>query len=860
MRFGVLGPLDVRGGDGGPVAVPEGKVRALLADLLVHGGRPVPADRLVEDLWPGRAPGRPLNTLQTKVSQLRKFVGADRVLLSPAGYRLRVGEGEVDADLFERAVAGGALTEALGMWRGPAYAEFAEAPFARAEAARLEELRLTAVEELAAARAESGGAAAMAGELGALARAHPLRERLHGLYMLALYQAGRQGEALEAYEGLRRRLRDELGVDPGPEAAGVHARLLRGRVSPSSPASAPRGGLPCPPTALIGREEDAARVRAALRAPDAGVPVTVTGPGGVGKTRLALEVARSSAGDFPDGVWVVELAGLDRRASASDVAERVVTALGLCDGAADDDADDLVEWCRSALDGRRCLLVLDNCEHVIDAVAALVAAVASADGVRTAVTSQEALGMPGETVLPLAPLPDADAVRLFAERARAADPGFALTAHNAQDVAAVCRRLDGIPLAVELVAARMRSLTPAEAAAGLDDRFALPTGPGRGRPSRQRTLRSMIDWSWGLLDGGERAVLRRLAVHRDGWTADAARAVCPGAPGPTAASGVLGVLSCLVDRSLVVREGGRYRLLESVAAYCADRLEEAGETGEVRRRFTAFHVEHAERTGPGLCGGGQREALGELDAETVNKRAALEEAVRAGDAEGALRLAGALAWFWRLRNRVGEARRSLDAALAVPGGPPAARALAEAWRAAFDGRVPTCGSADPGTRARLLWCARMSGAPGGEVAARVEEVRARAAAAGDRWAEAAVPVLRAECEAAECEGTDGGGADAACGAELFGALGDRWGRLRGHMALARARGADGPLAEDLRAAEELGLWGEAAEALLLLGRIADARGDRPGARARYARALRIAEEHSYGRGAAQARVSLDSVE
>ena len=707
------------------------------------------------------------------------------------------------------------------------------------------------MEALAEARAESGGAAGMAAELGALARAHPLRERLHGLHMLALYQAGRQGEALEAYEGLRRRLRDELGVDPGRAVADVHARLLCGQVPAREERL--RGDLPRPSTALIGREEDAARVRAALRAPDAAGPVTVTGPGGVGKTRLALDVAGSAAGDFPDGVWAVELAGLDRASSASDVAERVVTALGLCDGAADDDADDLVEWCRAALDGRRCLLVLDNCEHVLDAVAGLVAALSEADGVRTVVTSQEALGMPGETVLPLAPLPDAAAVRLFTERARAADPGFGPTGRDAEHVAAICRRLEGIPLAVELVAARMRSLTPAEAAAGLDDRFALPTGPGRGRPSRQRTLRSMIDWSWELLDGGERAVLRRLAVHRDGWTADAARAVCPGPPGPTTAPGVLGVLSCLVDRSLVVREGDRYRLLESVAAYCADRLEEAGETGEVRRRFTAFHVEHAERTGPELCGDRQRGALEELDAETVNKRAALEEAVRAGDAEGALRLAGALAWFWRLRNRVGEARRSLDAALSLPGGRPEVRGLAEAWRAAFDGRVPSGCSADPGTRARLLWCARMSGAPGEAVAARTEEVRVRATAAGDRWAQAAVLVLRAEC----------GGtaeADAECGAALFGALGDRWGRLRAHMALARAGGAAAPLAEDLGAAEELGLWGEAAEALLLLGRIADARGDGEGARARYERALRIGEEHSYRRGAAQARASLDSLE
>ncbi|WP_017559551.1 BTAD domain-containing putative transcriptional regulator [Nocardiopsis baichengensis] len=889
MRFGVLGPLAVWGDDGGPVALPDGRVRALLAVLLVHGGRPVPVDRLVEDLWPQDPPGRPRNTLQTKVSWLRKVIGADRVPLSPAGYRLRVEDGEVDADRFERAAAeagrGGApggreqdLAQALGLWRGTAYAEFADAPFARAEAARLAGLRLAAVEALAEARAAAGRAAPMADELAALAQENPLRERLHGLHMLALYQAGRQADAQAAYHGLRRRLRDELGVDPGPEVAGLHARLLRGEAAvPEAPGAGTsgvsgggsgraHGNIPAPPASLIGREEDAARVCAALRAGDGGGLVTVTGPGGVGKTRLALAAARAAAGEFPDGVWVVELAGTDCGASASDIAERVISVLGLCDGAADADAFDLVDWVRCALDGRRLLLVLDNCEHVVDPVAEAAGALLAADGVSTVVTGQEALGIPGEAVVPLAPLPVCDAVRLFTERARAASPGFALTDANAAGVAAICRRLDGIPLAVELVAARMRALTVSEALAGLDDRFALPTGPGRGRPTRQQTLRSMVAWSWDLLTGGERAVLRRLSVHRDGWTVEAARAVCPGGPGAAGgpgAGGVLGALSRLVDRSLVVREGERYRLLESVAAYCAERLEEAGETGEVRRRFVAFHVEHAERADPELCGRGQDAALAALDAETVNKRRALELAVRGRDAGAALRLAGALAWFWRLRNRTGEARRSLSAALVLPGGPPQARSRAEAWRAAFEGRAPSDGGFDPRTRLRLLWCARAAGG-------RLERVPDPAEAGDDRWAEALALVLRAGWRLGGGAGeASAARADAERGAGLFDALGDRWGRLRARTALARALAdagpsgggvhgdQDGDLGEDLKAAERLGLWGDAVEGLLGLGRLAEARGECSRSRGLYERALGLAVERSYASGAAEARGRLE---
>ncbi|HEX2314075.1 MAG TPA: BTAD domain-containing putative transcriptional regulator, partial [Thermomonospora sp.] len=378
MRFGVLGPLAVWDGDGCEVPIPEAKVRVLLASLLAREGGPVPADRLAEDLWAGAPPGNPANTLQTKISRLRQVVGRDRLVHRPSGYLLRPGT-PVDAQEFEELAgrarrAGDPATrarlcaEALALWRGPAYADVADAPFARAEIARLEELRLAVLEEQAEARLELGEHAVLAAELGALVARHPLRERLRTAHLRALALTGRQGDALAAFHDLRRRLDEELGVEPGPAVAEAYQEILRG-----VPATPPRrrGNLPVPVTPLVGREREVPAVRDALA--DARL-VTLTGPGGVGKTRLAIAAARDLTGRFPDGVWLVELAGLAGRSTPDDVAERVIAAVGLCDTAAvDPEPVDLVDWLCGALADRRVLLLLDNGEHVVDALAALAA-------------------------------------------------------------------------------------------------------------------------------------------------------------------------------------------------------------------------------------------------------------------------------------------------------------------------------------------------------------------------------------------------------------------------------------------------------------------------------------------------------
>ncbi|WP_285730604.1 BTAD domain-containing putative transcriptional regulator [Nocardiopsis sp. ATB16-24] len=892
MRFGVLGSLTVWDSNGSQVPITETKVRAILANLLVHHGHPVSADQLIEDLWEGHPPGRPLNTLQTKISQLRRALGAERVLRSSAGYRIRLDDGELDAARFRRDVEAASRTEdpdtrgrllagALGLWRGPAFSDFADAAFVRAEAVRLEELRVEATERLAEARIATGeGAEAVAG-LREVVEEHPLRERLHGLYMLALFRAGRQGDALRTFHDLRTRLRDQLGVEPDPAISGLYTSILR--QEPESAvlphvAARPRNNLPSPPTTLIGRESESSHVREVLSAPRGDRLVTLTGPGGVGKTRLAIAVARSLAEDFPDGAWIVELAGMDRGVTASDLAERVIAALGLCEGVADS-AFDLLEWLCGALEGRRTLLVLDNCEHVVAQVADLVTELLTVDGVRIVVTTQEALNVPGETVFPLAPLtlPEQDhdpegmiasssAVRLFVERAQAASPGFALTVENAPAVAAICRRLDGVPLAVELVTARIRALTTKQIAAGLDDRFALPTGPERGRPVRQQTLRSMIDWSWHLLSARERRVLRRLAVNRDGCTLEGARAVCADAHDLI---DVLDVLSRLVDRSLVVRKGERYRLLESVAAYCVERLAEAEELEGTRRRFIAFHVQEAERRDPLLRGARQREALAWLDTETVNLRHALELAIRGKDADSALRLVNALAWYWRLRNRGAEARRSFEAALRLPGGSSPVRCVAESWLAAFEGRPQHKDGVTEDAALRLLWSAGAVLYHGGDREAGralVEEALARAREVGDRWVEAAALMERAGHRLDDGD-VSTARTDARHSADIFRHLTDRWGVLRANATLARAAetdldhlGVTDLLEEDLLVAEELGLWIDVVETLFRLGRLAAARGERSRARHFHERARRVADERSYTSGVVEADTWLARAE
>ncbi|MEU4832422.1 BTAD domain-containing putative transcriptional regulator [Streptosporangium sp. NPDC023615] len=913
MRFGVLGPLAVWTADGTPVTVPGVKVRALLAVLLVHEGRPVPADRLIDDLWGENPPGNPAGALSAKVSQLRRVLedaepGARETVVSPPpGYVLRTGADAVDAHRFlsladEADKAGRAgdprsraalLTDALALWRGPALADFADEPFARSVITHLHERRLTAHEDLAEARLALGEHHRIVAELGELVGRYPLRERLRAAYMTALYRSGRQSEALDGYEGLRAHLADELGLDPGADLVALHRAILvrdpalDPPAAPRAPAEVPATNLPAPLGPLIGRDEATAEIGDLLRTDRL---VTLTGPGGVGKTRLAAEAARLRAGDFPDGVWLAELAALGRpgagnaagtKDAVDSTADEVMRVLGVRDTVAAEGTPSA--RLAGALRTRRLLLVLDNCEHLVEPVAELVELLLrAAPELRVLATSQEPLALTGETVWNVPPLETPAAattdpaslerlgsVRLFVARARAADRGFTLDAGTAPAVATLCRRLDGIPLALELAATRVRSLGVAGLAERLDDRFRLLATGHRGAPPRQRTLQAMIDWSWDLLGDAERLVLRRLAVHADGCSLDGAEAVC-GADDLPAAE-VFDLLARLVDRSLVTvvhgADGPRYRLLESVAAYCLMRSHEAGESERLRERHRRHYTALAERAAPGLYGHDQQRWLRRLDAESANLRAALDGAVAAGDAEQGLRLVNALAWYWFLRGRTAEAGRSLSAALAVPAGTPAAalRPRVLVWRAGIAllrGESTDRATAlrlyedvgDPAERARAQWFLAFCGMGAGDLALcekLLDQALTAFEALGDRWGTAAALVVRAQYahvrgDLAALE------RDSERGAELFDELGDRWGRLQATEwlgGLAEMTGdherAERLQGEGLRMAEELELWPEVAGRLAWLGWIALQRGDHARARACGERAARLAAEQSH---------------
>jgi predicted ATPase/DNA-binding SARP family transcriptional activator len=695
MRVGILGPLEVTV-DGRPVEIGGARLRVLLVRLAVAVPRVVTVEELADALWPEDKPADEVNSVRTLVSRLRRALPDPSALQSaPGGYRLDLPADAVDALKFDRLtrdarreLAGGnavaavqQLRAALGLWRGPALADAAKLSFAVGYVAGLDEARLAATEDRAEAELASGHYGHLVAELSELAARHPLRERLQGLLLLALCGEGRQAEALKGYEQVRRRLADELGADPGQELREVHLAILQG----SPAAEKPKGGnLRVALTSFVGRAAEVDRVTKLLA--DNRL-VTLVGPGGAGKTRLATTVAGGIAAQ--GGVWLVELAAVT---DSADVHLAVLGALGLRDQRTVDNRSvprDALSRLVDALKRAETVIVMDNCEHLVDAVARLADdLLGQCPRLRVLATSREPLGVFGETLSPVPPLEIPEpgvstteamanpAVRLLAERAAAVRPGFVVTAGNVGTVVEICRRLDGLPLAIELAAARLRSLTAEQLADRLDDRFRLLTGGSRTALPRHQTLRAVVAWSWGLLDETERRFAERLAVFPGGVALAAAERVCEQ---PDAA---LELLTALVDKSLLQIADGpglRYRMLETIREFALERLADRGTIAEARAAHAAYFLALAETSEPHFRGREQLTWSAIMIAERDNVVAALHFAVGQGDSDMAIRLTAALCMFWTVRGARVESVTWLQLALDVPGGsPPDARAVVQA--------------------------------------------------------------------------------------------------------------------------------------------------------------------------------------
>ncbi len=844
MRVGILGPLAVHVAER-PVPITGARLRALLTRLALDVGVPVGTDPLVGFLWQDCPPTDPANALQSLVSRLRRSLPDGTVIESaPGGYRLAVPPADVDAVRFELLVkqaraAGGRpreaadlLREALALWRGPALADVADLPAAAAPAARLTELRLAATEDRLEADLALGAHRELLPELAELVLRHPLRERLCGQLMLALHRSGRQAEALAAYDSMRQRLADQLGLDPSPALREVHLQVLRGDpartpaaevVASAGPVEAgsvhrtdadmwrressgsdprrpeapgpepqdperqraqprhpePRGALwgrsrrgldegpgsdPVPDgrsglrelldsdlaadlqAAFLTRMAERARAMAASdraehpedagRVANSGVPgrraVTTTGPtwlssfvgraqdvravsaqllrtrllsvvgtGGAGKTRLAVEVMAAppvldpspTGTDSPPGAapawdraWLAELAPVTDPAG---IAGAVLAALDVRDSRRFESTPprsrrDVLDLIADTLASGPTLLVLDNCEHLLTGAAQLAQELlARCPLLRVLVTSREPLGIFGEVVHPLSPLeapsPDADveaalafpAVQLFVDRAVAVRPGFRVDESTVRPVVEICRRLDGLPLALELAAARCRALPVEHVAARLDDRFRLLTGGSRTAVPRHRTLHAVVTWSWDLLEDSERRLAERLAVFGGGVSPEAAHGVHTAVGGYRGgAEDTLDLLTALADKSLLqVVEGAepRFRMLETLREYGWERLAERGETDLVR----SCHLDHflalAETADPQLRGRDQLRWLSLLSLERDNLYAALRHAVDSADVRRATRLAAALSWYWTIVESRAEASTWVGAVAALPG-------------------------------------------------------------------------------------------------------------------------------------------------------------------------------------------------
>jgi len=707
----MLGLVEVHAEDGTPVEITGGRLRTLLILLALDPGRAVSTARLIDGVWGAEPPAEATNALQALVSRLRRALPEPVVESTPAGYRLAVEPDAVDLHRFERlaargraalaadpALAAGVLREALGLWRGPALADAAEAAFAQAPLARLHELRLAALGDRIEADLTQPGAdlgVDLTAELESLAAEHPLHERFAGLLMRALAQAGRTGDALAVFARVRAALADELGADPSAELAALHLSILQGGAPGQERLHT---NLRAALTSFVGRDTDLARVSAMVGESRL---VTLTGPGGSGKTRLATEVARGLLDDMRD-VWLAELAPVS---DAADLPQAVLAALGLRGHAlistarafgVPAESAEPADRLAAALSTRSMLLVLDNCEHLIGPAAALAnRLLGECPRLRILATSREPLGITGETLWPVDPLPLPPAgasrdeamvypsMRLLADRAGAVRPGFAVDDRTGLHMIHICRALDGMPLAIELAAARLRTLSAEQVATRLDDRFRLLTGGSRLALPRHQTLRAVVDWSWELLTPPERVLLARLAVFSGGATLEAAEQVCTdeGLPAPDA----LDLLSSLVDKSLVVlADGGRYRLLETIKAYGIERLTEAGDLDRTRWAHVGYFRGLVAAAEPHLRRAEQLSWLARLEDDDDNITAALRTAIAAGDTATATSFFANVGWYWWVHGHKVEGGELAGEVLAMAGEADLAdRALAYGFGALF---------------------------------------------------------------------------------------------------------------------------------------------------------------------------------
>ncbi len=698
----MLGPLEVLLDDGAPADVPGARLRGVLAALALRPGQVVPKASLIDWIWGEQPPADAAGALQRLVSRLRKALPDEAIDGQPEGYRLRAEPDAVDAVRFERLVldAGQARTadtsrqarllrEALGLWRGDAMQDIGLQDSAAFDAAvvRLEELRLTATEERADAEITLGHGAELVSELTDLAAAYPVRERLVGALMRALVAAGRDTEALLAYQRTRETLADTLGTDPSPGLSALHVALLRGDLGQElgpRQETIRKTNLRAELTSFVGKDADVAAVSELIATCRL---TTLIGPGGSGKTRLATETARTLLSGLPDGAWLVDLAAIG---ADGDVAQATLTALGLRDALLGGGSDDLAGRLITAIRERAALLILDNCEHVIEQAAAFAHRVlGECPRLRILATSREPLGITGEALWLVEPLAvpagdagpaeieSAPAVALLRDRAGAVrrdlapntstDPGTLAT------MARICRALDGMPLAIELAAARLRTMSVDQLASRLDDRFRLLTGGSRTALPRHQTLRAVVDWSWTLLTGAERIAARRLSVFAGGASLEAAERVC--ADGAEVdREQVLDLLTALADKSLLVTEvagsagrAPRFRMTGTIREYAGQRLAEAGESGRARRAHLAFFTELTETAEPHLRRGEQLDWLAVLEAEHDNIAAAMRGALAAGEAPAVMRLAAGAGWYWWLAGHKAEGIELLTAAANTPG-------------------------------------------------------------------------------------------------------------------------------------------------------------------------------------------------